>query len=158
MRKPYSLAPGASSGAAKLSVAQSVGLKTPPDPTLDRGTEPEARAASTIRSPVSSQGSDPEFPLDLIVSPEPSLTEGLSRPKGRFLPSHSDIFNHGIAQARLPRSWLWGLIALTVTVLVLSPSLAFVNPFGEFKKGLMKQPPLPSIDQRRIARRISWGV
>ena len=41
--KAVSLEPGVSSGAASLAVAQSVGLKTPPDPTLDRSAEPEVQ-------------------------------------------------------------------------------------------------------------------
>jgi eukaryotic-like serine/threonine-protein kinase len=141
--KAVSLEPGASSGAASRPVAQSVGLKTPPDPTLDPSAEPGVTVPSTTRSPASSQGSDPEFPLDLILSPEPSLTEGLSRPKTRP-PSNSDTSTDGAIQVRLPRSWLWGLSGLTVTVLIIVAILALVNPFAGTKEERVRQPPLPS--------------
>ena len=145
--KAVSLEAGVSSGAASLAVAQSVGLKTPPDPALDRSEEPEVRVrvASTIRSPESSQGSDPEFPLDLIVSPEPSLTEGLSRTKTRSQPSSSEMSTAGAIQVKLPRSWLWGLSALTVTVLVIVVILALANPFAGTAERPVKQSSEPSI-------------
>src|SRR4029079_4249152 len=103
--KAGSLELGMNSSAAGLVVAQSVGLKTPPDPAIDRNFEHEVKVASTVRSPVSSQGSDPEFPADLILSPEPTLTEGLSRPKTRSLPSYSVMSTDGISRIRLPHSW-----------------------------------------------------
>jgi eukaryotic-like serine/threonine-protein kinase len=151
--KAMSSGPGAGSGAASLAIAQSVGLKTPPDPTLDRSTKPEAKVPSTIRSPESSQGSDPEFPLDLILSPEPSLTEGLSRTKTRSLPSNSEISSDGAAQVRrLPRYWLWGLSALMITVLVIVAILALVNPFAGTTKGPTTQSSLPSIKKETPSR------
>ena len=58
-------------------------MKTLPDPAVNHNAESSVRVPSTVRSPESSQGSDPEFPVDLILAPEPSLTEGLSRPKTR---------------------------------------------------------------------------
>jgi eukaryotic-like serine/threonine-protein kinase len=144
--KAVLLEPDMSSGATSRAVAQSIGLKTPPDSTLDRGAEHEViEVASTIRSPESSQGSDPEFPLDLILSPEPSLTDGLSRPKTRSLPSNSGISSDGATQVRLPRYWLWGLLAVAASVLVTAAVLALVNPSVDTKKGEMKRPPPPSI-------------
>jgi eukaryotic-like serine/threonine-protein kinase len=146
--KAVSLAPDRSSGPASLAVAQSVALKTPPDPTLDRTTEPEGiNVTSTIRSPESSEGSDPEFPVDLILSPEPSLTEGLSRPKTRSAPSKSETSIDGTARVRLSQSWLWGLLAITVTVLIIVVVLALVNPPVDTAKGKLRPSPLPSIDK-----------
>ena len=133
---------GASQSAAKadapnLSIDRSVGLKTPPDLAVERVGAPEVKLASTVASPVSAQGSDPEFPVDLILSPEPSLTEGLARPKTRS-PSNSSGTSEARTLPRLPRSWLWGLVAVTATVLLVAVVLAVVNPFGESTGSLNK--------------------
>ena len=142
-----SLEPNASSGAPGRTVVQSVGLKTPPDPTLERSAEPEVKVATTVRSPESNQGSDPEFPADLILSPEPSLTEGLSRSKTRSLPSNSGHSSDGTTRVRQPRFWLWGLLALTVTVLITVAVLALVNPFADTTIRPAKRSSLPSGNQ-----------
>jgi hypothetical protein len=119
-------------------------LKTPPDQTLVHNAAPEAKIPTTVCSPESGQGSDPEFPLNLIVSPEPSLTEGMSRPKSRpSLSSASGTAVERITLTRMPLVWLWGLFALTFTVLVVVAILAVFDPFGD-KKGNLK-PSLPDV-------------
>jgi serine/threonine-protein kinase len=145
--KARSREPGGNSIAASLGSVQSVGLKTPPDPTVDRVAEPEVKVASTIKSPVSSQGSDPEFPLDLILGPEPSLTEGLSRPKSRLLPSKSESSYVVTTRTRLPRPVLWGLIALTVIALTAAAVMAFFNPFADRGAREPRKPPSRSLNK-----------
>ena len=135
---------GAESATAGLAVVDSVQLKTPADPTLDHHAAPNPRLPSTVFSPESGQGSDPEFPLDLILAPEPSLIEGLSRPKPRSASSSSGTISQGSPSLRLPRYWLWALFAIAFTVLVSVIVLAVFNPFGG-GMGALKKPvaPLP---------------
>jgi len=124
-------APAVGAQSARSIDSNAIGLKTPPDSAVEREGAPEDKLTSTVRSPESAQGSDPEFPVNLILSPEPSLTEGLSRPKTRSPSSSSGASSEALTGARLPRSWLWGLVALTATVLLVAVVLAVVNPFGE---------------------------
>jgi eukaryotic-like serine/threonine-protein kinase len=121
----------AESGTPARTVAESVPAKTSPDPTVNHSAEPNVQVPSTVRSPGSSQGSDPEFPLNLILAPEPSLTEGLSRPKTRSNPSHSGTLSEGNWLLRLPSYWLWGLLAITFIVLLSVIVLAVINPFAD---------------------------
>ena len=132
--------------------ADGFGLKTPPDPAFERDAAPEGKISSTVRSPDSGQGSDPEFPVNLILGPEPSLTEGLSRPKTRS--SNSGTSTEGTVLSRLPRYSLWGLSALTVTVMLIVATLAVVNPFGE-TKGSLKKAPVPDVISDAESRRKS---
>ena len=138
----------AQSDAANLTAAQATGfgLKSPSDPAFEHDASRESKIASTVRSPDSGQGSDPEFPVNLILSPEPSLTEGLSRPKSRTLTSNSGTSSEGTVLARLPRFSLWGLSALTFTVMLIVVTLAVVNPFGE-TKGSLKKAPVPPVNK-----------
>ena len=75
--------PGAEVRTAGLAAVESVAVKTPPDLAFDHNGKAKIPVPSTIASPGSAEGSDPEFPVDLILAPEPTLTEGLSRPKSR---------------------------------------------------------------------------
>ncbi len=124
--------PKTESAAVGLAMGNPVGLKTPSDTALQPATAAGARPVPPLLSPANIQGSDPEFPADLILSPEPSLTEARSRPKSRSNPSKSGTMADGTAATvRMPRSWLWGLAAATTVVLVLAVTFAMVNPFGD---------------------------
>ncbi len=122
---------GAGSRTAGVAMADSARLKTLPDPAVNHNAESRVRVPSTVLTPDSGQGSDPEFPIDLIMAPEPSLTEGLSRPKTRSSASQSDSSSDSNLLLRLPRNWLWGLLAITSIVLVSVGVLAFINPFAD---------------------------
>lgn len=64
--------------------------------------------------------SDPDFPLFLDLGPEPSLSEGLSRPKPRPATEQSTSATSAVTSTRrLTSLWLWGAVALTTTVMVL---------------------------------------
>ena len=93
---------GAESAAAGLAVAESTRVKTFPDPAVNHNAESNVRVPSTVLSPESGQGSDPEFPINLILAPEPSLTEGLSRPKTRSSPSNPGSSSEGNSLSRFP--------------------------------------------------------
>ncbi len=83
-----------------------------------------------VLSPVNdTDGSDPDFPIGLDLGPEPSLSDALSRPKPRSSSDQMPLAPRGAAGIRLPRSWLWGLSALTAIVLSTAAFLAVVNPF-----------------------------
>jgi eukaryotic-like serine/threonine-protein kinase len=72
------------------------------------------------------------------------LSEGLSGSKSRSVSDHSASTADGAAPAaRLPRLWLWGLVALTVTVMGLVVILAVVNPFDSTPRGHSTRPPSP---------------
>jgi eukaryotic-like serine/threonine-protein kinase len=122
---------GAESRTAGVAVADSARLKTLPDPAVNHHAESGVRVPSTVLTPDSGQGSDPEFPINLILAPEPSLAEGLSRPKTRSGASHSDSSSEPNLLLRLPRNWLWGLLAITSIVLVSVGVLAVINPFAD---------------------------
>ena len=133
---------GAESRAAGFAVAESVRVKTLPDAAINHSVESNVRVPSTVRSPESSQGSDPEFPINLILAPEPSLTEGLSRPKTRSGASNPGSSSEGNPLLRLPRNWLWVLLAITFIVLLVVGVLAVINPFAE-TAGTGKRPGTP---------------
>ena len=136
---------GPESAKPGLAVAESVRLKTPPDPAVDHNAGPSAQLPSTVFSPESGQGSDPEFPLDLILAPEPSLTEGLSRPKTRSGLSNSETSSEGNSLLRLPRHWLWVLLAIAMTVLASVMVLAIFDPFADTRAAPRKPgPSLPT--------------
>ena len=80
--------------------------------------------------------SDPNFPLLLDLGPEPSLSEGLSRPKSRSVVDHlASVIYTASPWERLPSRWLWGLAALTTTVMTLVSLLARTNLFGTNASG-----------------------
>ena len=60
---------GAESRMAGLAVAESVHVKTAPDPAVNHDAGPNAQLPSTVRSPESNQGSDPEFPFRFNPGP-----------------------------------------------------------------------------------------
>ena len=66
-------------------------------------------STSLLRSPVSDHGpSDPDFPLFVDLGPEPSLSEGLSRPKPRSVvnfPASATLT--ATLMRRLTSFWLW---------------------------------------------------
>jgi eukaryotic-like serine/threonine-protein kinase len=77
------------------------------------------------------QPSDPDFPLFLDLGPEPSLSEGLSRPKPRSAVDQlvSPVIT-ATSSRRLATLWLWGSAALTTTVLIFLGLLAVLKPFS----------------------------
>ena len=134
--------PAAEFPAVRLADTNSARLKTPSDAALDPVTAPNALIAPALISTVNDQGSDPEFPSNLILSPEPSLSAGLSRPKPRSASSNTAISTEGTSAAvRLPRSWLWGLVAITAIVLILVVILAVINPSGNDTPRVAVSPP-----------------
>ena len=77
------------------------------------------------------QPSDPDFPLVLDLGLEPSLSEGLSRPKSRSAVDQSTSTTMTVASAKqIATLWLWGSAALTTTVLILVGLLAVLKPFS----------------------------
>ena len=133
---------GTESRAAGLAVAESARVKTLPDAAVNHKAESSIRVPSTVKSPQSGQGSDPEFSIDLVLAPEPSLTEGLSRPKTRSGASNPGTSSESNLLSRLPRNWLWILLAITFIVLLLVVILAVINPFAE-TAGTVKKPGVP---------------
>ncbi len=123
--------PGAESSMVALALAEPVGVKTSSDPAADQRAEAGTTVPPTVLTPESNQGSDPEFPINLILAPEPSLMEGLSRPKTRSGPSHSAVLFDANFLLRLPSHWLWVLLAITFIVLVGVVVLAVTNPFAD---------------------------
>jgi serine/threonine-protein kinase len=124
------LEPGMERSPASLAVVESTRSKTSLAPSIDHNAERALPVPSTVRSPVSATDSDPEFALDLILAPEPSLTAGRSRPKTSPGSSHSRIWSEGNPLLRLSRYGLWGLLAITMIVLATVVVLALVNPFA----------------------------
>ncbi len=80
--------------------------------------------------------SDAEFPVFVDLGPEPLLSEGLSRPKPRSSFDHS---TSSIAAATPARRWtslmLWGIAALTTTLMAIVGLLAVFNPWSTPMKG-----------------------
>jgi eukaryotic-like serine/threonine-protein kinase len=146
---------GAESSMAGLAVAESAHVKTSPDPALNHVAEPKAQVPSTVQSPGSNQGSDPEFPLDLILAPEPSLTAGLARPKTRSNPSNPGTSSEGNWLLHLPSYWLWGLLAIAFIVLVSVIVLAVIKPAVDPAPG-RNRPRLPiANDDAKPARKLA---
>ena len=116
---------------AALALAEPASMKTSSDPAADYRTEPGITVPPTVLTPDSNQGSDPEFPINLILAPEPSLMEGLSRPKTRSGPSHSAVLFDANWLLRLPSHWLWVLFAITFIVLVGVVVLAVIKPSAD---------------------------
>ena len=145
--------PKPEAGAVGVALAEPAQVTTPADPVTNRESE-RSRVPSTVRSPGSAQGSDPEFPINLIVAPEPSLTEGLARPKTRTSPSNSGGSSEGGAPLRLPRAALWGLVGLTSIVLILVLVLAVFNPGGRPHAPQGKDGPSSSVGKGKSGDKI----
>ena len=80
--------------------------------------------------------SDPDFPLYVDLGPEPSLTEGLSRPKPRSAVDQSAPPSSAMTSAkRLTPLWLWGSGALTTTIVIVVGVLAVIKPFSTTPEG-----------------------
>ena len=115
------------------TVAVFDGSEVAPLPATETGSG--ANPDETTRSPRGHgneyEPSDPDFPLFLDLGPEPSLSEGLSRPKPRSvvdqLASPTTTVN---SARRLAALWLWGSAALTTTILILVGLLAILKPFS----------------------------
>ena len=115
------------------TVAVLNGLEAAPLAATETGSGANAdESNASPRSPVSDhEPSDPDFPLFVNLGPEPLLSEGLSRAKPRSAVDHSVA----VKRAATPPRWLtpymlWGLVALTATVIILAGFLALVNPFS----------------------------
>ena len=141
-----------------LAVAESVGVKTPPDPAIDYHAGTSAKVPSTVRSSESGQGSDPEFPVDLILAPEPSLSEARARSKSRSGSSNSGTTSESnsllrllqlLQLLRLPRYGLWGLLAIAIAVLVSVMVLAVFKPFADSTAALGQPGSRRSIDKAK---------
>ena len=75
--------------------------------------------------------SDPDFPLFLDLGPEPSLSEGLSRPKPRSAVDQSASPTSTATLAkRLTSRCLWGSAALTTTTVVIVGLLTVIKLFS----------------------------
>ena len=75
--------------------------------------------------------SDPDFPVLLDLGREPSLSEGLSRPKPRSAVDQTASPTTTVTSAKqLAALWLWGSAALTTTVLIVVGLLAVLKPFS----------------------------
>ncbi len=75
--------------------------------------------------------SDPDFPLFLDLGPEPSLSEGLSRPKPRSAVDQlASPKSTATLAKRLTSRRLWGLAALTTTTVVIVGLLTVLKLFS----------------------------
>jgi eukaryotic-like serine/threonine-protein kinase len=131
------------------AVAVLDGLETPPLAATETGSGVAAnKPTASLQSPFyDHESNDPEFPLLVDFGPEPSLSEGLSRPKPRSAVDHStSVANTATRPGRLVTIWLWGLVALTTTVLVLVATLALFNPFNRAREGIKAGADLPRDD------------
>jgi len=131
------------------AVTPSYTLKTPSGVESETGTGPDGTGPeSPPLSPVgSAPPSDPDFPLGVDLGPEPSLGEGLSRPKSRSVSNYPLAPAGGRRQlAVLPRPWLWGLAVFTTAVVILVAVLALVNPGGTSGRSVHQQPSSPGRD------------
>jgi eukaryotic-like serine/threonine-protein kinase len=115
------------------TVAVLDGLEAAPLAATETGSGANAdESTASLRSSASDhEPSDPDFPLYVNLGPEPSLSEGLSRTKPRSAPDHSVSAKYAVVPLRrLTPFMLWGLVALTATVITLVGFLALVNPFS----------------------------
>jgi len=124
------------------AVAAPASLQAAPAGRTDAGSSSSPRF-DAAESPVSmltptndAAVSDPDFPVLVDLGPEPSLSEGLLRPKSRF----ANVFSTTTGSATTPHTpvsdaetstdeaparplwrlpiWVWGLVALTVVAIV----------------------------------------
>jgi len=132
-------------GLAK-TVAATVASKTRPGTATDSGSRLEpADPTAPLHSPlIDFDETEAKVRLDLDLGPALLLSEGLSGSKSRSVSDHSASAADGLVlPAWLPRQWLWGLVALIVTVMVLVVIMAMVNPFGITPGGHSTRPPSP---------------
>jgi len=112
--------------------AVSHGLRADPVAPTEAGSSANSgEPAASLLSPVSNTGtSDPEFPLLVNLGPEPSLSEGLTRSKPKSTADQKPSVAL-VAKPRRPMApfWLWMLVVLTATILLVVGLLALVNPF-----------------------------
>jgi eukaryotic-like serine/threonine-protein kinase len=101
-------------------------------PTNDSFSSNPVEPVASLCSPVSSsETSDPEFPLQVNLGPEPSLSEGLTRPKPKSTPGHRvSVLKFANPRGRLAPFWLWMLVMLTATILVTVGLLVLVKPIA----------------------------
>jgi len=127
------------------TAAETVASKSPPGTETDPSSRSNAAdSTAPLLSPVN-DFDEPEakVPLFLDLDPASLLGEGVSGSKSRSVSDRSASVAAGMALvARMPRPWLWGLVALTVTVVVLVVILAVVNPFGTNPGKVATRPPL----------------
>ena len=115
------------------TVAVLDGSKTAPLTATETGSGANADEFTGLRrDPANDHDvSDPNFPLLLDLGPEPSLSEGLSRPKPRSMADYlTSVIYPAPRLRRLPSPWLWGLAVLTTTIMILVGLLALTIPFG----------------------------
>jgi len=125
------------------TVATTVATKSPPDMATDSGSRFDAAdSKAPSLSPVNDfDETEAKDPLVLDLGPAPLLSEGLSGSKTRWVSAHSASAAAGVVAATwLPRFWLWGLVALTVTVMVMAVILSVVNPLGTNPGGSVSRP------------------
>ena len=100
------------------------------------GANPDETTSSSGSNGTDHEPSDPDFPLYVDLGPEPSLSEGLSRPKVRSAVDQSVL---PASPATLPKRsssfWLWGSAALITTAMLLVGLLAVVKPFSTTSRG-----------------------
>jgi eukaryotic-like serine/threonine-protein kinase len=95
------------------------------------GANTDDSTASPHSSVSDHEPSDPDFPLFVNLGPEPSLSEGLSRAKPRSAVDQSVSAKYAaVATGWLTPLMVWGLVALTATVIALVGFLALVDPFS----------------------------
>jgi serine/threonine protein kinase len=115
------------------TAAVSHGLGVDPiAPTDASSSANSVEPIASLMSPISNAGtSDPEFPLLVNLGPEPSLSEGLTRPKLKSTMDHK--VSAGLVaklHGRLAPFWLWMSVMLTATILLVVGLLTLVNRFA----------------------------
>jgi len=100
-----------------------------------------ADAAAPLLTP-----DDDSDEIRLILDPDPSLSEGLSRAETRSRADDSASTEFTAGPVRWVASfWLWGLVALAVMLTVLVVIMASVNPPGRSSRSpAMERPSLPA--------------
>jgi len=128
------------------TVAATVASKTPPGTATDSGSRLDAvDPTAPLLSPMNDfDETDVKVPLDVDLGPALLLSEGLSGSKSRSVSDNSASAADGLVlPGWLPRQWLWGLVALTVLVIVLVVIMAVVNPFDTIPGERSTHPPSP---------------
>jgi len=128
------------------TVAATVSSKSPAGTATESGSRFDAAdPTAPLLSPVNDfDETEAKVPLDLDLGPAVLLSERTSGSKSRSVSDHSASAADGVVlPAWLPRQWLWGLVALTVTVMVLVVIMAVANPFGATPGRHPTGPPSP---------------
>jgi eukaryotic-like serine/threonine-protein kinase len=114
------------------------------------GANPDEMTSSSRSAGSDHEPSDPDFPLYVDLGPEPSLSEGLSRPKVRSAVDQSVLpASPATIPKRLTSLWLWGSAALITTATVLVGLLAVVKPFSTTSGGIDAGSGLSPLDKAR---------